>query len=479
MPPKPRSVPTVAPADGSLLDAIKGITDAHRHELGFHTRASLLESVARKELLVALLEGRPVGFTRFHHTRRRYTTLQEIATLPSARRQGVGRALVGALEGESRRAGSRLIRLSCPADLPANAFYRALGFRPGQSRPGKARPLFEWQLPLLPARPLLFVASLTNAGNDLRHLLPLWEREGPAQRPFDHCIVTPLFMEPRELQSIRHMHQSWGVRIWFDSGGFYVQQGKIAYEELFHRLLGFYRANDWGEVYVLPDYVPTSRSSPAQIEESVRVTAAEGVKFARRLPAELRPRALGVLQGHQAEHLQVCLDAFLAQGIEHLGFGSFDTNGVNAEINLFTQDAARRLRTVSTWLEERYLAGRVEVPPRLHLFGVGTPNLLASFPGFLATSFDSSGWMRTAGYGSVYLPYRGRRNVTHGGLSLTSGAGLTARAFYAECEASGHQCPFCSDFRRLQEDRYVRMWHNALVFDEMTRSLPVNASPAE
>jgi hypothetical protein len=320
------------------------------------------------------------------------------------------------------------------------------------------------------------VASLTNAGNDLRHLLPLWEREGPSQRPFDHCIVTPLFVEPRSLQYVRHMHESWGVRIWFDSGGFFVQQGKIAYEELFHRLLDFYRDNDWAEVYVLPDYVPTSRNTPAEIEERVRVTAAEGAKFCKRLPSHVRSRALGVLQGHEAEHLKSCLDTYLEHGLERLGFGSFDTSGVNAEINLFTHDSARRLRTVSQWLEERYLGVQIEALPQLHLFGVGTPNLLASFPGFLASSFDSSGWMRTAGYGSVYLPYRGRRNVTHGGLSLTSGAGLTARAFYAECEITGHACPFCRDFRRLQEDRYVRMWHNALVFGEMTAGLPVNAA---
>jgi hypothetical protein len=33
--------------------------------------------------------------------------------------------------------------------------------------------------------------------------------------------------------------------------------------------------------------------------------------------------------------------------------------------------------------------------------------------GHLATSFDSAGWQRTAGYGNVYLPYVGRRNVSH------------------------------------------------------------------
>jgi hypothetical protein len=55
----------VAPTDDALLDPINRIAEAHRHELGFPTRASFVESVPRKELLVALLDGRPVGFTRF------------------------------------------------------------------------------------------------------------------------------------------------------------------------------------------------------------------------------------------------------------------------------------------------------------------------------------------------------------------------------------------------------------------------------
>jgi len=110
-------------------------------------------------------------------------------------------------------------------------------------------------------------------------------------------------------------------------------------------------------------------------------------------------------------------------------------------------------------------------PPDLHLFGVGSPNLVGRFRAYGATSFDSSGWMRTSGYGSVYLPFEGRRNVTHGAAALTSGSGLGAAGFYALCEATGHSCPFCRDFARLQADRYVRMWHNALVFGEMTAAL--------
>jgi hypothetical protein len=203
--------------------------------------------------------------------------VREIAAFSSCQGRGIGRALVKAIVIHARKHGSHTIRLSCPVELPANEFYSSPGFRRFHrpSKPGKSRPLYQWELVVREARPLTFVASLTNAGNDLRNLLPLWEKEGPTQRPFDHCIITPLFVDPRTFSCVRHMRDSWGVSVWFDSGGFYVQQDKIRYEQLFVRLLDFYRHHDWAEAYVLPDYVPTSRSSIEEVEERVRVTAAE------------------------------------------------------------------------------------------------------------------------------------------------------------------------------------------------------------
>ena len=271
------------------------------------------------------------------------------------------------------------------------------------------------------------------------------------------------------------MHDKWGVGVIFDSGGFFVQQGKVTYDELFPRLLDYYARNDWADAYVLPDYVPTSRNTAAEVEERVHVTAAEGVKFHRRLPRDLQQRSLGVLQGHLAAHLKFCLEAYRAAEIPNLGFGSFDTGGVNAEINLFTSQAAQRLAVLRDLLIEPYLRGIADSIPSFHLFGVSSPALLRRFPRFLATSFDSSGWMRTAGYGNVYLPFQSRRNVTHGASALSCGLGLTAAEFYAGCAETGHLCPFCRDFDRIRRDRYARMLHNALVFREMTERLNEDA----
>ena len=122
-------------------------------------------------------------------------------------------------------------------------------------------------------------------------------------------------------------------------------------------------------------------------------------------------------------------------------------------------------------IQRDFLDGKIVSLPNLHLFGVSSPNIINKFKGYLATSFDSSGWQRTAGFGNVYLPFIGRRNVSHKSTALTINKGMSAKKFYAECERTGHSCPFCENFPRLQEDRLVRMWHNAIVFRDMMETI--------
>ena len=358
-------------------------------------------------------------------------------------------------------------------ELPANRFYEAVGFirSARRSRRGRSRPLYEWELPILPDRKLTFVASLTSVPADLKQLIQLWESEGPNQKPFDKCIITPLFIAGKSFDYVQYMHENWGIEVVFDSGGFFVQQGKISYDELFSRLLDFYLKHEWAQAYVLPDFVPTSRQTSEEVTERVYVTAAESIRFLKRLPTELQSKALGVLQGHTPEHLKHCFDVYMNSGLQSIGFGSFDTTGVNAEINLLTTQTESRLDFVRDLILRDFLDRKIVSPPNLHLFGVSSPNIIKQFKGYLTTSFDSSGWQRTAGFGNVYLPFMGRRNVSHKSTALTINKGLSGKEFYAECERTGHSCPFCEDFPRLQEDRLVRMWHNAIVFCDMMKTI--------
>ena len=467
------TIAIVSASDFSVVDAIKRIADHSRAELGFHTRQAYVDSLNKGELLIAKRDADVVGFARYHHRRDHRTTLYEIAVTPNIRGKGVGRRLVDALIAECQRVSSRCLRLTCPVELPANRFYEAMGFirSAGRSRPGKNRPLYEWELPVLPHRKITFVASLTSVPTDLKQLIQLWEREGPTRKPFDRCIITPLFIARKSFEYVQYMHEHWGIEVIFDSGGFYVQQEKISYDELFSRLLDFYVKHKWATAYVLPDFVPTSRHSPDEVTERVYVTAAESVRFLGRLPADLQSRCIGVLQGHTPQHLKHCFDAYIGGGLENIGFGSFDTTGLNAEINLLTTDTESRLVFVRDLIRRNFLDGKVSSPPDLHLFGVSSPNIINQFKNYLATSFDSCGWQRTAGFGNVYLPFMGRRNVSHMSTALTINKGMTAKEFYAECERTEHACPFCQDFPRLQKDRLVRMWHNAIVFCDMMKEI--------
>ena len=464
---------TLRTANEQDIVNVKLLADANRRELGFHARQAFIESVAKQELIVAERDGNIVGSARFHIRRDRIATLYEVVTALNERRTGIGRLLMEAVYRACQDKGARRLRLSCPIELPANAFYAALGMkRPAAySNPGRQRPLYVWETLVMLPRRLNFAASITASTTDLNQLIKLWETAGGGPRPFDYCIVTPLFADPGALNAIRYMQERWGVRVIFDSGGFFVQQGKIAYEELFARLLEFYQRNDWGDTYVLPDYVPTSRQSVAEVQERVYVTAAEGVKFYRRMPHQLQDRAQGVLQGHTQKHLAHCFHTFMEAGIQRIGFGSFDTGGANSEINLLTDDSLQRLEYVKTLISTYYTSGQGTTVPNLHLFGVSNPKNLEQFPNYLATSFDSSGWLRTAGLGNVYLPFQGRKNVTHGSSSLMSGRGLTAADFYADCERTNHSCPFCQDYTHLQRNRLARIWHNAIVFSEMTDTI--------
>src|SRR5215212_3865213 len=97
-----------------------------------------------------------------------------------------------------------------------------------------------------------FVASATLKRADLRGLWERWNRAGTGSDPFATIIITSLpgLVEPTTVSYVRQ-HFVGRSRIWFDSGGYFVQQGEITYEDLYQRLLVWYDANRWAYVYVL------------------------------------------------------------------------------------------------------------------------------------------------------------------------------------------------------------------------------------
>lgn len=82
---------------------------------------ALTEAADRGELILV-----PDGLCRWHRRRDGVVVVREVVVLPFRRRTGLGRRLVA--EVRERNPGATL-RARCPAGLPANGFWAALGFR--------------------------------------------------------------------------------------------------------------------------------------------------------------------------------------------------------------------------------------------------------------------------------------------------------------------------------------------------------------
>lgn len=314
-----------------------------------------------------------------------------------------------------------------------------------------------------------FVASATLKRSDMRGLLNRLEQSGTGTDPFAEVILTPLpeFAEPSLVRFVQERFVGRS-RIWFDSGGYLVQQNKIEYHRLYGVLMDWCLHNRWANVYVLPDYVPSSDLSEEEVEERIRATIAVTKLFSHELPPDIRQKALPVVQGHTREQIRACVDAYLEMGFQKMGFGSFDTTGVNKDINMLTRRALSNLTFVQA------LGARLGF--RTHAFGIGTPSLIPILHELGVDSFDSSCWIRTAAFGNVLLPFIGRRNVSHGMLREVGGSTYNAESFAELKAATNHTCPFCESFERLQDNRLDQALHNLLVIRDTVAALDQGGS---
>lgn len=190
-----------------------------------------------------------------------------------------------------------------------------------------------------------FIASLTMNASDLRQALALWDRYGDNRNPFSDVLISPLFCQPSTLKIVREeLKERRGSRVYFDSGGYYVQQGRITYEGLYGQLIEYYRKNDWADRYVLPDWVPTSQDSPQEVEHKVRATITVGRMFYDEMPDELKPKVLPVVQAHTKAQLISCMELYsqIASGL--IGFGSFGTSGSTNGVNTVTNRSVEVVR---------------------------------------------------------------------------------------------------------------------------------------
>lgn len=313
-----------------------------------------------------------------------------------------------------------------------------------------------------------FVASITRAPHKLRKLFRLWKEGGDTRNPFAQVLVTPLFCHPESLRMVREMKAAGLIdQVYFDSGGYFVQTGQIDYYEMYWQLLRFYEVNDWADWYVLPDYVPSSSDDWETVWFKVRETAQLSWQFYHEMPVPLRERALPVVHGHSPEQVEYCLKVYSDLDIRKVGFGSFGTGGKGNGVNTLTQHALSSLSLLSRLLDTQGV--------HVHAFGVGTPPVIFLMDKAGVHSFDSVGWMKTAGFGKIYMPGVRAYNITYD----DSGArGLTEDRFDRLKAETGHSCHFCQSFAGLMKERDLRVMHNLVVILDTIETLQSNKIPA-
>jgi hypothetical protein len=306
-------------------------------------------------------------------------------------------------------------------------------------------------------RPLTFFASLTDSPSVIVNLQRCMSAPGVSVRPLDAVLTSPLFVSPRSLDLLRQMSDQ-GARILFDSGGYYVQTGRIRYEELYMPLLDTYRAHDWATLFTLPDHVPTSRDKGHDVARKVDDTVRNGQLFFDELPDALRARAMPVVQGHTRPQVEQCLAAYIELGVRHIGFGSFGTGGKGSEVNVTTQQSVKLARHV---IDVAHKHGM-----KVHLFGIGRPALVGMLKGIGADSFDSTAWLRAAGFGTVFLPFMRGYNITYRNINGKVDVGITFDEFRQLAELTRHRCPYCASLELLYEKKLYRAAHNLIVMAE-------------
>jgi queuine/archaeosine tRNA-ribosyltransferase len=296
------------------------------------------------------------------------------------------------------------------------------------------------------------VMSLTIDPSLLKKLLKLWDAGGDPRNPFANVLVTPLYASPSTLRLIREeLKEKRGAIVYFDSGGYYAQQGKICFDELYCKLRDFYQSteNRWADWYVLPDHVPISADEPSTVERKVNETITAARMFHAEMPLDIQLRSIPVIQGHTLKQVNRCVETYCDMQFNYIGFGSFGTSGSNSSVNIADSRSINNLAHIVQQLNSNGV--------RLHTFGVSTPPVIYAFQKLGVYSFDSLAWQRSAGYGKVYLPYIRAYNVSH---RSTKNSALSREEFELLKYRTGHSCPFCQDFYKLKENRLYRSLHN-------------------
>ena len=180
--------------------------------------------------------------------------------------------------------------------------------------------------------------------------------------------------------------------------------------------------------------------------------------FFEEMPTALQERAMPVVHGHTLEQADFALATYIAMGARQVGFGSFGTSGKNSGVNIAHASSV----DVARWVAG---AAARTASPYTSLAWASRPWWRRS-PGSGARSFDSSGWLKAAGFGQVTLPFSRAHNITHRNTRSGLQKGILWEEFVANRERTGHCCPYCERWETLAESKWHRAAHNLICLCE-------------
>jgi GNAT superfamily N-acetyltransferase len=140
--PHPTARTVVLPATSADLPFVVSLQKAYHRALGFLPRAALDEKIRLGQVLLARTGRARAGFLHHGSPSRPEVRVFQLAVTRAAQGRGAGGALVDALLESA--AGARGVSLRCLADLEANRFWKAVGFRLHATEPGARGTLNVW-----------------------------------------------------------------------------------------------------------------------------------------------------------------------------------------------------------------------------------------------------------------------------------------------------------------------------------------------
>lgn len=306
-----------------------------------------------------------------------------------------------------------------------------------------------------------FVASVSQVNRaQLRDLISSLKKLEQVEYGLERLMFCPITSSPTAADLIQEITQEYDVTVVCDSGGYESQiNDEYSMQDIYLYDRDYYLENDWPHEFVLPDQVPIEGDDEDTIQRKVRDTISLSRMLHEELPANKQQRAIPVIQGHTKQQVVDCLDAYTSfDNIQKVGFGSFGTGGVNGGVNYLNESNIELLQFVVKEARKHNLD--------VHGFGVGGPTSIPILYQCGVDTFDSTGWMRSAGYGNVFFPFKSRLNVTH--LRDRSGPTVFREELNGLKQETDHECPFCESFEQLHDNRSNRVLHNLLVMREMT-----------